>query len=78
MKEVIQDLDLDYLLWEFKKKWRLLAEVNFKYNIVITEFKLTRRKKKRRKLNILANLFEVGRRFVNNIDVNILISKQNL
>jgi hypothetical protein len=90
MKEVIDDLDIDnsqyaiqlkennYLLWKFKNKWRLLVEVNFKYNIVKTEFQLTRRKKKQRKLNTLANLFEVGRRFVNNIDMNILINKQNL
>jgi hypothetical protein len=67
MKEIIDDLDLynsqyaiqlkeiNYLLWKFKKKWRLLAEVNLKYNIVKTEFKLTGRKKKRRKLNTLAN-----------------------
>jgi hypothetical protein len=45
---------------------------------VKTEFKLTGRKKKRRKLNRLVNLFEVRRKFVNNIDINILINKQNL
>jgi hypothetical protein len=90
MQEIIDELDLEnvhyavqlkennYLLWKFKKKWRLMAEMNFKYNIVKTEFKLTGRKKKRRKLNILTNLFEVNRRFVNNIDMNILINKQNL
>jgi hypothetical protein len=90
MKEIVDELDLEntqyavqlkennYLLWKFKKKWRLIAEVNFKYNTIKTEFKLTGRKKKRRKLNILANLFEVGRKFINNIDVNILINKQNL
>jgi hypothetical protein len=90
MKEIIDELDLDnsqyaiqlkennFLLWKFKKKWRLLDEVNFKHNIVKTEFKLTGRKKKRRKLNTLANLVEVARRFVININMNILINKQNL
>jgi hypothetical protein len=90
MKEIVKELDLEntryaiqleennYLLWKFKKKWRLIADVNFKYNIVRTEFKLTGRKKKPRKLNILANLLEVGRKFINNIVVNILISKHNL
>jgi hypothetical protein len=63
---------------EVQKKWMLLAEINFKYNIVKTEFKLTGRKKKQRKLNTLANLFEVSRRFVNNIDMNILINNKNL
>jgi hypothetical protein len=58
MKEIIDELDLDnsqyaiqlkennYLLWKFKKKWRVLAEMNFKYKIVKTEFKSTGRKKK--------------------------------
>jgi hypothetical protein len=90
MKKIIDELDFvntqyaiqlkenNYLLWKFKKKWRLMAEVNFKYNIVKTEFKLTGREKKRRKLNTLAFLFEVSRKFVNNIDMNILINKQNL
>jgi hypothetical protein len=90
MKEIVDELDLEntqyavqlkennYLLWKFKKKWRLITEVNFKYNTIRTEFKLTGRKKKRRKLNILANLFEAGRKLINNIDMNILINKQNL
>jgi hypothetical protein len=90
MEEINDTLDLNnvqyanqskgnnYLLWKFKKKWRLLAEVNSKYNIVKSEFKLTGRKKKRRKLNMLMNLFEVGRKFINNIDLNIIVNKQHL
>jgi hypothetical protein len=90
MKEIIDTLELNnsqyavhlkennYLLWKFKKKWRLLAEVNSKYNIVKSKFKLTGRKKKRRKHNMLANLFEVGRKFINNFDLNIIVKKQNL
>jgi hypothetical protein len=75
-KEIIDEHDLEntqyaiqlkennYLLWKFKKKWRLIAEANLKYNVVKTKFKLTGRKKKRRKLNILANLLEIGRKFI--------------
>jgi hypothetical protein len=71
MKEILNPLDLDdsqyaiqlkennYLLWKFKKKWKLLAEVNTKYNIMKSELKLTERKKKQRKLNMLANLVDV-------------------
>jgi hypothetical protein len=33
---------------------------------------------KRRNINILANLYEIGKKFINNIDMNILINKQNL
>jgi hypothetical protein len=45
---------------------------------VKSEFKLTGRKKKRRKLNMLTNLFEVGRKFINNVDLNIIVNKQIL
>jgi hypothetical protein len=43
----------------------MLAEVNSKYNIVKSEFKLTGIKKKRRKL-------------IDNIDLNIIVNKLNL
>jgi hypothetical protein len=57
MKEIIDVLNLEnvkyavqlkennYLLWKFKKKWRLIANINFKYNIVRTEIRLTGRRK---------------------------------
>jgi hypothetical protein len=68
----------NHLLWKFKKKWTVIAEINSNYNILKSEFKITGRKKKRRKLNMLTNLFEVVKKFFNNIDLNIIVDKKNL
>jgi hypothetical protein len=49
-----------------------------KQNIILTDLKFAKRKKRRKKLNILANLFDVGKHFINDTNIHETLSKENL
>jgi hypothetical protein len=57
-KYAIQLKKSGYLIWKFKRKWKIMREVFTRRNIITTEIKSTNRKKRRKKLNILANLID--------------------
>jgi hypothetical protein len=77
-KYAIQSKESGYLIWKFKKKWKIMGEVYTKQNIITTEIKFTNRKKRRKKLNILANLFDVGEKFINDNNIHEMTFKENL
>jgi hypothetical protein len=74
----IQTKETGYLIWKFKRKWKIMGEVYTQQNIITTEIKYTNRKKRRKKLNILANLFDVGRKFISDNDIHEMTLKENL
>jgi hypothetical protein len=45
MKYAIQLKESGYLIWKFKRKWKVMGEVYTKQNIITTEIKFTNRKK---------------------------------
>jgi hypothetical protein len=67
-----------YLIWKFKQKWKLIGKVDTKWNIIILEFKTRNRKKKRRKLKIIANLIDAGKNLIKDVNSNVLLKKENL
>jgi hypothetical protein len=77
-KYAIQFKESGYLIWKFKRKWKLMGEVFKKQNIITTEIKFSNRKKRKNKLNILANLFDVGEKFINDYNIYETMSKENL
>jgi hypothetical protein len=74
----IQTKESGYLIWKFKRKWKVIREVYTKQNIITTEIKFTNRKKRRNKLNILANLFDVGEKFISDNNIHEMTFKENL
>jgi hypothetical protein len=77
-KYAIQLKESGYLIWKFRRKWKSIGEVFTKQNIITTDIKFAKRKKRRKKLNILANLFDVGRYFINNTNIHETLFKENL
>jgi hypothetical protein len=67
-----------YLIWKFKRKWKAMEEVYTKQNIMTTEIKFTNRKKRRKKLNILANLFDVEEKIIDDNNIQEMTFKENL
>jgi hypothetical protein len=67
-----------YLIWKFKPKRKMIGEIHIQQNIIIAEIKFTNRKKRHRKLNILANLFDIGRKFEDDTNLQEIIKKENL
>jgi hypothetical protein len=55
-----------------------MGEVFTKQNIIMTGIKFTNRKKRRKKLKLLANLFDVGEKFINDTNIHETILKENL
>jgi hypothetical protein len=55
-----------------------MAEINTKFNIAKMEYIMSNRKKKRRKINILTNLFDVIRSMIKITGLNMVINKGNL
>jgi hypothetical protein len=55
----IQLKESGYLIWKFRRKWKVIGEIFTKQNIITTDIKFAKRKKRRKKRNILANLFDV-------------------
>jgi hypothetical protein len=44
-KYAIQLKESGYLIWKFKRKWKMMGEVFTRQNIITTEIKFTNRKK---------------------------------
>jgi hypothetical protein len=78
MTYAIQLKENNYLLWKFKRKWKLIAEINTRFNLAKMEYMMINRKKKRRRINILTNLFDVTRNIIMNTGLNMVINKGNL
>jgi hypothetical protein len=74
-KYAIQLKETGYIIWKFRRKWKWIGEVFTRQNIVMTDNKFAKRKKRRKKLNILANLFDVGKHFVNNTNIHETLFK---
>jgi hypothetical protein len=69
----IQLKESGYLIWKFLRKWKVIGEVYTKQNISTAEVKFTYRRKRRKKLNILTNLFDVGEKFISDNDIHEMI-----
>jgi hypothetical protein len=54
VKYAIQLKESGYLIWKFRRKWKVIGEIFTKQNIITTDIKFAKRKKRRKKLNILA------------------------
>jgi hypothetical protein len=78
VKYAIQLKEGSYLIWKFRRKWKMIGEVYMKQNIILTDLKFAKRKKRRKKLNILANLFDVGKHFIDNTNIHETLSRENL
>jgi hypothetical protein len=49
-KYAIQTKESGYLIWKFKRKWKIMGEVYTQQNIITSEIKFTNRKKKKKKI----------------------------
>jgi hypothetical protein len=78
VKYAIQLKEGSYLIWKFRRKWKMIGEVYMKQNIILTDLKFAKKRKRRKKLNILANLFDVGKHFINNTNIHETLSEENL
>jgi hypothetical protein len=77
-KYAIQLKEEKYLIWKFKQKWNIIGKFDTNWNIIILEFKTRNRKKKRRKLNMIANLSDLGKNLIKDVNSNVLLKKENL
>jgi hypothetical protein len=77
-KYAIQRKEERYLIWKFKQKWKITDEVNTKWNIITIEMKFTKRKKRSWKMNIIANLIDIGKNFIKDVNFNVISNKENL
>jgi hypothetical protein len=59
-------------------KWKIIGKVYIEQNLITSEVKFINRKRRRRKLNIMANLIDAGIKFLTNFDFHQIISKMNL
>jgi hypothetical protein len=77
-KYAIQLKENSYLIWKFKRKWKVMGEVFIKQNIVMTINKFVKEKKRRKKLNMLANFFDIGKHLINDANTHEMLFKENL
>jgi hypothetical protein len=77
-KYALQLKETGYIIWKFRRKWKSIGEVFTKQSIITTDIKFAKRKKRRNKLNILANLFDVGRYFISDTNIHETLFKENL
>jgi hypothetical protein len=75
-KYAIQTKKHSYLIWKFKFKWKIIGEMHTQQNIIISEGKFSSRKKRCRKLNILANIFDIGIKFETDTNLHEIINKE--
>jgi hypothetical protein len=65
----------NYLLWKFKRKCKCMEVISVQYNTVEYECKFNNRKKKREKLNTLANLCDIDTKLIRDCNFHQIMNQ---